>query len=65
MNHTLSSNAATNRCTPNMTARPAARVTANAASTSQPQPLPPMPNPSAVSPAPNSAKTAMCGARYP
>jgi hypothetical protein len=51
--------------TPNVTARPAASVTAKAASTSQPQASPPMPNPSAVSPAPISAKTAMRDARCP
>jgi hypothetical protein len=41
--------AVTNLRTPNAAARPAASVTANAESTSQPQASPPMPNPSAVS----------------
>jgi hypothetical protein len=59
----LSSKAATNLRTPNVTARPAPSVTANATSTSQPQASPPMPNPSAVSPAPISAKPAMRDAR--
>ena len=65
MNHTLRSKAVTNLRTPNAAARPATSVTANAASTSQPQASPPIPNPSAVSPAPISAKTAMRDARCP
>src|SRR6478752_7242482 len=64
MNHTLSTTAATSLRAPKTTVSPAARVTAKATSTSQPQAWPPMPNPSAVNPAPISAKPAVRDARF-
>jgi hypothetical protein len=51
----------TNLRTPNVTARPATSVTANAAGISHSQASAPIPNPSAVRPAPISTKTARDG----
>ena len=54
-----------NLCSPNLTVNPDTSVTTKTASTSQPQPLVAIPNPSAVTAAPASPNTAMCDARYP
>jgi hypothetical protein len=53
-NQTLSSRAAVKRCSPNFRNNPPIRVTAKAASTTNPQGPPPMTNPSAVRSAPTS-----------
>ena len=52
-----------NLCTPNLTVNPATTVMTKAASTSQPQALVAIPNPSAVIAAPASPNTTMCDAR--
>jgi hypothetical protein len=65
MNQMLRKTPATNLCAPNAIARPATSVTAKAASTSQPQASPLMPNASAVTAAPISPNSAMRQARRP